>query len=313
MPVPMKILHFSDLHVWRLSFDWSDPALKRFLGVANLALRRGRAFPPDLSQRVIDEIVRTEADLVVFSGDLTTTALASEFRAARERLEPIRQKWGERFFLIPGNHDRYTPRTLERSVFETHFDYALYDDPSRPVRSMALDDGVAVVGFDASVPRTIESTGLFSPSLAEALDAELERQEREGRRVVLVGHFPYAAPASVRIRRGHRLVGAERLAEVISRRKPVLYLHGHKHRRWAFRPDETPATWCVNAGSAGLATRDWSTRAGFVEIDLRQDRGQTLRVAARVPPLTVSPPIAQGEGTERVQFDSHLMAGERRD
>jgi len=315
----MKILHFSDLHVWRRALDFRDPAFKRFLGFANLILRRGRAFPPSLSRLVVEEILRSSADAVVFSGDLTTTALADEFRMARDLFAPIREKWGERFLLIPGNHDRYTPAALRRRHYEANFPHALTVEPSRPVASRVIADakngkgatdgnGIAFVGFDAAVPRRIESTGLFSSAVAEALDAELARQEKEGRPVVLIGHFPYAAPAGVRAKHGHRLVGAERLIEIVARRKPVLYLHGHKHRRWAFHPVETPGTLCVNSGSAGLATRDPLTRAGFVEIEI--DTAGSAKpgavVAAHVTGK-VAPAIPGDGGSAGQPFETFLL------
>ncbi len=299
----MKILHFSDLHVWRRRLDFRDPALKRFLGFGNLLLRRGRAFPVRCAEAVIQEIHRLDpADLVVFSGDLTTTALEAEFQGARDLLAPLLEKWGDRFFLIPGNHDRYTPRTLERGLFEASFSHARFDRLDRPVRSGRVTDRLAVVGFDCSVPRRMASTGLFTESLAEALDEELGLQEMAGRKVVLVGHYPYAVPKEVRVSRGHRLVGADRLEAVVARRKPMLYLHGHKHRRWAFRPESTPETLCVNAGSAGLLTADPRTRAGFVVITLNEDL-QPVDVEGRVLPLAVEPARAPGETVRPAGFD----------
>lgn len=306
----MKILHFSDLHVWRRALDLRDPAFKRFLGFANLILRRGRAFPPSVSQLVVEEILRSDADVVVFSGDLTTTALAVEFRMARELFAPIREKWGDRFLLIPGNHDRYTPAALRRRFYEDSFPYALTVEPSRPVSSRIIAGNggghVAFVGFDAAVPRRVESTGFFSSSVGAALDAELALHETQRRRVVLIGHFPYAAPRDVHTKHGHRLIGVERLIEIVARRKPVLYLHGHKHRRWAFHPVETPDTLCVNSGSAGLATRDPLTRAGFVEIEIEAvgsaKPGAVVGATARVLPA-----IPGGGGSAGHPFETFLL------
>lgn len=302
----MKILHFSDIHLWRKVFDFRDPALKRFLGFVNLCVRRGRTFPPELSGAVVKEILATEADLVVFSGDLTTTALASEFRAARDLFQPLRDKWGERFLLIPGNHDRYTRRTLRWKYYEENFDYGAFEGRDAPVRTVELDGKFSAVAFDASVPRQVESTGLLTAALADAVDAELGRQAEAGRRTILVGHFPYAAPPPLRIKHGHRLVGAERLIKIIARRKPVVYLHGHKHRRWAFHPNETPDTLCVNAGSAGLSRRDPNTRAGFVEIDLDAD-GRPPKVVAHVVASEAPGPDADKGKQSDPAFQMHSL------
>jgi len=125
----------------------------------------------------------------------------------------------------------------------------------------------AAVGFDVCVPRLISSRGEFTPALAEALELELERRAREGRAVILIGHYPYAVPAGIRVSSEHRLNGAGRLIEIVARHKPALYLHGHKHIRWALRPAATPETLCVNAGPAGRDSSDAAKRAGFVLIE----------------------------------------------
>ena len=118
----MRILHFGDLHVWQLQVEWNDPFYpKRFLGGANLLLNRRKRFPPALGQAVLHQIAQEEADLVVFSGDLTTTALRAEFALAQSLLAPLQEKWGERFFILPGNHDRYPPALFAISSTNAFF------------------------------------------------------------------------------------------------------------------------------------------------------------------------------------------------
>jgi len=309
----MFLLHFSDLHVWRARFDWSDPHLKRWLGVANLILRRGRCFPEALGRAVVESVSReAAADLVIFSGDLTTTAHPAEFAAVRDLFLPLIRARGERFFLLPGNHDRYTPATVRREHFERAFPAGRFADERRPVRSITFDAGknagkLAVVGFDVSVPRLISSRGKFTEPLAESLEIELERHARAGRRVVLVGHYPYAAPEGIRMARGHALQGAGRLAELVARHKPVLYLHGHKHIRWAFRPRETPDTLCVNSGSAGLASRYPRKRAGYVLIEL-DSAMLPIRVQARDPSGEAQARLrGRGPGGEKSSWDADFI------
>lgn len=273
----MKILHFSDLHVWRLGFDPPDFHPKRLLGLANLALRRRRAFAPGFGRATLLRIERAieeeSPDLVVFSGDMTTTALAAEFEQAREWFAPLIRRLGERFYLLPGNHDRYTPRAAADELFERAFPSGRFGGRPARIRTLAIGERAAAVGFDVCVPRLISSRGEFTPALAEALELELERRAREGRAVILIGHYPYAVPAGIRVSSEHRLNGAGRLIEIVARHKPALYLHGHKHIRWALRPAATPETLCVNAGPAGRDSSDAAKRAGFVLIEGALERG----------------------------------------
>lgn len=285
----MRILHFSDLHVWSRAFDWSDPAPKRFLGIVNLFLRRAAAFPPDYGKAIVADILGQDADFVIFSGDFTTAATRPEFETARAILSPIARKWGERFIYIPGNHDRYTARAVAAGHYERLFPAGIYENATAPIHRARFDIAgapLSIVSFDASVPRHLESTGEFSAPLARALDETLAREAADARTVVLVGHFPYAAPADVKSKKGHRLVGARRLSDVIARRKPILYLHGHKHIRWTLKATATPETLCVNSGAAGMKSSSTARNAGYALIDIqdpvRHSPPPAITVRARV-------------------------------
>lgn len=276
----LTLIHFGDLHAWRLALEWRDPYLKRGLGFFNWWLRRGKRFPPALAQRMLRHLEQQEADLLVFSGDFSAMAQGDEFARARQWLEPLRRKWGARFFAIPGNHDRYTPRSA-RSAYESHF----ADEEmaaGQGVKRMVVDGGLSLVGFDASIPRPLSCRGYFPRALHERLESVLLEEERAGRRSILVGHYPYAVPPLYHHKWSRRLVGASSLAGLIARYRPLLYLHGHEHRRrWALRPPQTPETLCLNSGSIGLWEEDPLKRAGFLTVELNEAR-QPIAVRATV-------------------------------
>ena len=269
----MRIIHFGDLHVWRWRFDWRDPLHpKRWLGWVNLGLRRRHRFPPDHAERVAADIASQEADWVVCTGDLSTMSLDEEFERAAELMAPIREKWGGRFVVIPGNHDRYTPRSAAR--YDRWFPHGRIEG----VRTVDLDDGTALVLYDASRPFRLRSNGDFHPGLAERLDAALAAQA--GRTVVLAGHYPYATPPEHPESWEHKLLGEESLAEIVARHRPVVYLHGHKHVRWAIRPRATPETLCLNCGAAGMRAASPDKQAGY--LSLRLEDGSVEEVARHV-------------------------------
>ncbi len=266
----MRILHFGDIHFWRLRPDWDFYYPKRFLGLANLALRRRHKFPPHLAWRAARAIVEEEADLVVFSGDLSTMSLEAEFRDAAEAFAPLYEKWGDRLVVIPGNHDRYTPCSVRSQRYEKHFPHGAFPEGERVV-VREFGDGLAVVGVDASRPFKVRSNGLFDAALEEELDARLGALAGEGRRVVLVGHFPYAYPAGVEAAWDHKMLRDEAFAALVARHRPAVYLHGHKHIRWALRDARTPDTACINCGAAGMRSEDVRMQAGWVSFDLGAD------------------------------------------
>ena len=271
----MRILHFSDLHVWNLRIVRDDLWYpKRWLGTVNLLARRRFKFPIELAHKVLDEIHRQESDLIVFSGDISTQSIQEEFLHGSRLFEPLVHKWGDRFFVIPGNHDRYTPRSVQRGYYENNFPYGSFGPDGKRVRVLRLKNKLAVVGFDCSIPYCMRSNGSFSKDLAEELDDILEEQARVGHVVILVGHFPYALPEGVKDAWDHKLIGARLLATIVRRHQPILYLHGHKHQRWCFVSPDTKKTVCINAGSAGMQSSNPSRRAGYVSIEL----GENLRL-----------------------------------
>ncbi|MEM1295152.1 MAG: metallophosphoesterase [Verrucomicrobiota bacterium] len=260
----MKVLHFSDLHVWRCEYDWSDPWYpKRWLGFLNLAFHRRKKFPPGLAINVARHIASQEADLVIFTGDYTTMSLESEYAEASELTRPIREKWKERFIEIPGNHDRYTPGSSMR--YEKWFPDGRIDG----VRTWEIDDVSVVVGYDASRPFALRSNGLLTDELEQKLDSELARQA--GKSVVLIGHYPFANPPEHPEASHHQLLGEERLAALVAKHGPVAYLHGHKHVRWQLRSDLAPATLCLNAGSAGMRSASSNKQAGYLTFEWEEN------------------------------------------
>ena len=193
----MKILHFGDIHVWRLRLAPDFWYLKRILGTVNLTLRRRFRFPGRYPQLVADEVLRSDADAVIFSGDMSTMSLVPEFEEAARLFAPIYEKWGDRFFCIPGNHDRYSPGSVRSGSYERYFPYGAFEG-SKLVRRQLIDDGLVIVGFDCSHPCRIRSNGTISARLEEELRTALERERSEGNRVLLTGHYPLAYPAEYR-------------------------------------------------------------------------------------------------------------------
>ncbi|MEM9480358.1 MAG: metallophosphoesterase [Verrucomicrobiota bacterium] len=273
----MKVLHFGDIHFWRIGTDADFLYLKRILGPVNLLLRRHRKFPPDYAKWIAADIATRDADLVIFSGDATTMSLPAEFKMAAEALAPIREKWGERFFCIPGNHDRYSPRSVARKYWELAFPFSEFDQ--RRVISMDAGDNVSVVGFDASVPWRIRSNGLFTAELKMELETELEKLSGEGKKVILVGHYPFAYPDKIIAAGHHKLIGEELLGETIAKFSPSLYLHGHKHVRWALRSDDT---LCLNCGAAGMKSSEEAKQAGYLEFEFEPNTGEVGGLTARL-------------------------------
>lgn len=214
-------------------------------------------------------MLQEEADTVLFSGDLTTTSLDSEFREAADAFSPLYEKWGDNLIVIPGNHDRYTPKSVKAKLYEKYFPRAFAESGDR-VFSKTLSDDVCVIGFDSSKPFMLRSNGDFTLELKKELDAEFEKSKQLHKHIILMGHFPYSYPSDVPSKFHHKLLGEESLAELISRHNPIAYLHGHKHVRWCLRDAVTPETLCINAGPSGMSSSDPDKHAGWMIFDVTE-------------------------------------------
>ncbi|MCL5271339.1 MAG: metallophosphoesterase [bacterium] len=259
----LTLVHFGDLHVWRWGWD-GDFYIKRAFGLANLVLRRARAFPPGVAGAVAARLVTEQADYAVFSGDLSTTSLRREFEAGRELLEPLLDRWRERFIAIPGNHDRYTPRAAEGRLFERLGLPAAGENPF----VTDLDGGWTLVGIDLSTPRPFSARGRFGPDLLARVGDLLSAQRARGRRLAVMGHYPLVYPACVPTAWSHGLAGRAELRQALERTGVAVYLHGHKHYRW--RVDRGGVVY-LNCGSAGMAGHDRARRPGYVKLRLGPD------------------------------------------
>ena len=82
---PFRLIHVSDIHFWQYAFNPLQLFSKRLLGMASLLVRRARRFRLERVHEVVDRVARLEPDHILITGDLTTTALPAEFRAARGR------------------------------------------------------------------------------------------------------------------------------------------------------------------------------------------------------------------------------------
>ncbi len=268
--MPMRILHFSDIHFWRLFPGWDFYYPKRFLGLSNLLISRRRHFPKDLAESVIKAISEQTADYVLFSGDLTTMSLESEFGDAATAFAPLYDKWGENLILIPGNHDRYSPRSVRSGFYEKYFPRG-FPGSGKRVFSKRLGANLSLIGFDASRPFMVRSNGFLDEALEEELNSEFIAHKESNDRIILMGHFPYSYPNGQISRWDHKLLRDEALAELISNYEPIAYLHGHKHARWCVKDPRTPSTICLNAGPAGMRSSSADKGAGWVTFDVSEE------------------------------------------
>ena len=248
----MRIIHLSDIHVWRYAFNPLRLFNKRAVGMVELLTGRARKFRLDRLDEVVARVEGLEPDHILISGDLTTTALPEEFRAARAALADLLID-SSRVTVIPGNHDRYTTGSVRYRQFEEWF--GVFAPPGPYPWLRPLDHETAILGLDATRSH-ISARGFLPPEqLAKAREMVADPETRP-RRLIVACHYPVAAPpVYMRELAAKRMKNAPEVRDWLGGIGPHLYCCGHVHAAWAYSPPDVPGQLCLNAGAPCSATR----------------------------------------------------------
>lgn len=268
----MRVAHITDLHV-EVPPQLGQLFSKRALGAVNLyVMGRAAHFTRRTVEALVDAVVGATPDLVVCTGDLTSTATPQEFALARELLTPITERFP--FLVLPGNHDVYTGESLGRfrEHFGVHANGAIWP-------FVQQFDGVDFVALDVSRPDFL-SRGLTPTEQLERLDALLGGGDAPA---VILLHYP------LRDRRGapygpftRNLENAAELERVLSRHpRVVAVLHGHEHHGYrTVIPRDGAPILSLNPGASGYAfLPDRRRTAHFNLYDIRGREVEVERFA----------------------------------
>ncbi len=223
----MKIIHFSDFHAGGGAEDWLAYLDKRWVGVFNYTFRRRNRFLLERLTRAVDYILQTRPDMVVCTGDLTSTGQPGEFDRIRPYLAPLRDS-GIPLIYTPGNHDCYVTREKcrraveEMALYLSHGKYPFTGQPR-----VIPFGGVNFITVNTSRPSNLLCSWGFM-SAADAAFIRRSCEELEGPRV-LINHYPIFEDHPW-LRTRHRLFGERPVRQLIEDGKLDLSLCGHVHK-----------------------------------------------------------------------------------
>ncbi len=261
----LRIIHVSDIHFWRYSINPLKLMSKRLVGMAALALGRARRFRLERVAELVERVNSLKPDHLLITGDLTTTALPSEFLDARKALAP----WltdPHRVSVLPGNHDRYTLTAHHSRLFERHF--GAYAPAARFPWVRQLDANTAILALDPT-RAGLSASGKLPNRQRERAKQLLESANQKWDRLVIACHYPASVPPQfARDYAKKPLVNAATVKDWLRTIGPHLYCCGHVHAAWAFTPADIPNQLCLNAGAPLLDDHHASQPPGFLEIEL---------------------------------------------
>lgn len=302
----MRIAVIGDIHTYRL---WVAPWLcfnKRLLGQANLLLNRRFRFRRELLPAVWERVDSIKPDMLLFTGDVSTCALAVEFEDIKAMLKPLLEKYPA--VMIPGNHDRYVPssnrpdasgrKLMERSLGE-------YMPQAYPF-TKKLNDRFHLLAMDATFPQLWAEGRIGEEQLSKA-KAIIEAIPDEESLIVMCHYTAVDLPPGIHEGPRHDLVDAEAVREMLRPlhrlNGPTLYLHGHIHRPWCHHPklDGLAHLIDINAGAPCNAVTQYPLGQGFWQFDLPEAGSETpIAIKHHVPDEAVE------DGWQALEHDARI-------
>lgn len=229
-----KLLHISDLHFSKVTCNPLQIFSKRWIGNLNLFLFRKKAFHFDLIDIFLEKIDEIKPEIILISGDFTTTSLNDEYKIAQKFILKLKER-GIKVFGIPGNHDTYTKNAFKKKVFYQYFRGLLpikgefdFDLENHQVAAFRLEENIYLVLVDASCYTSyFQSNGVFSFEIEQHLQALLESIP-ENAKIWITCHYPFFEHENPK----RTLIGAKQLKKIIDRFSQIeIFFHGHTHRQ----------------------------------------------------------------------------------
>ncbi len=245
----MRIVHFSDTHVFRAPRDVRAFLDKRLLGVINFSLRRQSRIDYNLFDRAVSTIKSLAPDVVVCTGDLTAVGTPQEFADVLDVLAPLRNNPAFDFIFVPGNHDAYVPRkrckeSLRETFYELNSGRWKLDD--LPV-TLEKDNLRFFVVNQAQPTNLFSSAGITSDAELEQLRTELNAPRKTGEKRLMISHYPTLNGEGHRLPWPRRHTKDRQFMKILDDGQIDILLSGHVHT--PFKHVQPNSTLQISAGA----------------------------------------------------------------
>ncbi len=269
---PLRALHIGDLHFWDIPLNPMAYLGKRAAGVGNLIYKRSRQFRKAIAPQLASRVTELDVDTILFSGDFSTTSLASEFAQATRVFEPVVENTNSKVaYVVPGNHDCYTKSDLGAEKFARCLPAPFI--PVRGIEFVMLNQGVGMVAINATTSNGMDSFGRITEEHLQFAREKVLPAQDQFKALWILCHFPAEEPPGVlRHDRGDQLRGSEPLLDLLKEiPQPKFWLHGHHHYRWAFGSPKVPNLVWLNAGAPLMMRGKTRPDLGFHQLVFMND------------------------------------------
>lgn len=296
----MRLAVLGDIHGFKLLVPPWKLANKRLAGQVNLWVNRRRRFTHPMMPQLLEHMAGQQPDMLVLTGDITTSSLPEEFAMVRSWLEPLAKVLPKGVRYVPGNHDRYTGGSKRSKRVELAMGPggAGWMPEAFPARE-PINAGWQMISLDAARPRLTDSTGSLGMGQLAGLKTLLRQPamttngkaaDDQPTGTIILCHYPAILPDGKHEHDNHALVERTQMANLITKylagdaSRQVLYLHGHIHEPWlderviageagGSAGDEGGKLTLLNAGSPCYVSDDYPLGQGYWIVDLPEDGG----------------------------------------
>ncbi|MCK5834548.1 MAG: metallophosphoesterase [Lentisphaeria bacterium] len=224
----MKIIHFSDPHLGLWPRGGSSFFDKRLVGALNYFLFRRSHFDLNVLQMAIDTTLTLKPQVVVISGDITSTGTPEEFELACEYLKPLVEA-DLKLIYIPGNHDAYVQNKRCVNGLKKAFSYlnqGRWQLDELPL-NYKLGDVTFQILNEAFPTPPYRSSGVLTSTASELISTP-KKENTEVR--IGVGHFPVRDRSGQPLNSRRCLKNSQSLYSALEESRLDAYLCGHIHK-----------------------------------------------------------------------------------
>ena len=259
----MKIIALSDTHCSSRPSSWSILFDKRTVGLFNYHYLRQHQHDQTYMDIAVEYILSNPPDIVVCTGDITTSGEPSEFEISCKKLKPLVDDKRFDFFYVPGNHDHYVKCPICGDALRKAVKYLNHD--KFELDSMPYAFGTKELDFcfvNESYPvHMLLSHGILKKKSNEYILKWLD--DNSGKPKVLVGHYPLFETENYLVRWRHKLYGQKEIVKKQKENKLDLSISGHVHH---------PTCRINDNGRGNIIVGSVTRNACLAEVDYNNEK-----------------------------------------
>lgn len=224
----MKLAVFSDSHSFEHPSSWNALFDKRAVGLVNHFYIRKHKHKQEYLEKIVKRIIEISPDVVICTGDLTTSGDKAEFETSLKILDPLVQDKNFDLFYVPGNHDYYVnDKTCYESLRKAFFflNRGKFDLEELPVSFVLKDIDFCIVNVCKPTNLFVSTAVMSKKNQSFILDWAKQKKNKPK---ILVEHYPLIEEHPF-LRCRHKLWNERNVLKSLQNKDIDLSLCGHVH------------------------------------------------------------------------------------